>query len=117
MVAAKNDSNNANSNAIEIAPINLQEIPLNLPLAKYLLVLSCGSILNEIIPANENIIDNSQDTPIKRMNVVDSLDTDQSGYPDAFAIIALPISYNQCTPYKAKPAKMMSKFFLWNSLQ
>ena len=41
-------------------------------------------------------------------NVVDALDTDHSGYPDILPIIALVISYSQCTPYKAKPAKTMS---------
>ena len=79
MVAARKDSNKANNNAISIATINLQLMPLNLPLAKYLLVLSVGIILKEIIPAKENIIDNSQETPIKRINVVELLDTDHKG--------------------------------------
>ena len=108
LVAAKKDSNNANNSAIEIAPNKRHGIPLNFPFAKYLLVLSFGSILNEMMPARENIIDNSHDTPIKRMNVVDWFETDQSGYPDALPIIAFMISYSQCTPYNAKPANTMS---------
>ena len=57
-----------------------------------------GSILNDMIPASENIIESSQHTPMSRMNVVDSLLTDQSGYPVTCPMIALPISYSQWTP-------------------
>ena len=32
--------------------------------------------------AMENIMESSQQTPISRINVVDSLETDQSGYPN-----------------------------------
>ena len=74
------------------APANLQSMPFLPFLAKYLVLLSPGSILSEIIPASENIIDSSQHTPISRMNVVDSLLTDQSGYPVTCPIIALQIS-------------------------
>ena len=38
-----------------------------------------GSILKEIIPASENIIDSSQHTPISRMKVVEALLTVHSG--------------------------------------
>ena len=54
-------------------------IPFFPSLEKHLVFLSCGSILNEIIPARENIIESSQHTPISRMKVVDSLLTDHSG--------------------------------------
>ena len=66
-VPAKNDSNKANNNAIDNAPPNLHGKP------NIFEFLSSGSILYEIIPASANIILNSQHTPIKRINVVDSL--------------------------------------------
>ena len=72
-VPAKNDSNKANNKAIDNAPPSLHGKP------NILEFLSSGSILNEIIPARENIIDNSQHTPINRINVVDSFDTVHSG--------------------------------------
>ena len=66
VVPAKNDSNKANNRAIEPVVINLR--------ASVLFSFSFGIIFQEIIPANENIIDNSQLTPMRRMNVVESLD-------------------------------------------
>ena len=80
------------------APASLQLMPFFPFFEKYLVLLSVGSILNEMIPASENIMESSQHTPIKRMKVVDSLLTDQSGYPVTWPIIAFPISYSQCTP-------------------
>ena len=71
-------------------------MPFHLPpKVKYLLVLSFGIILKEIIPANENIMDSSQDTPFNKIKVVEALETDHKGYPDAFPMIAFMISYNQ----------------------
>ena len=64
-VPAKNDSNKANNNAIDNAPPSLQGRP------NILEFLSSGNILYEIIPAKENIILNSQHTPINKINVVD----------------------------------------------
>ena len=82
-VAAKNDSNKAKSSDIEIAPTKRHGIPLNLPKANHLLFRSSGNILSEIMPAIENIIESSQETPIKRIKDVELLDTAQSGYPVA----------------------------------
>ena len=78
-VPARNDSKRANSSAMLSAPASLQSMPFLPFLAKYLVLRSSGSILSEIIPARENIMDSSQQTPISSMNVVDSLLTDQSG--------------------------------------
>ena len=44
------------------------------------------------MPANINIIESSQETPIKRMKVVDSFETDHNGYPKILPMIALQIS-------------------------
>ena len=62
-------------------------------------------------------MESSQQTPISRMKVVDSLLTDHSGYPKTFPMTALQISYSQCTPYSARPAQTASVFFLWISVQ
>ena len=72
-VPAKNDSNKANNNAISKAPTSLQSKP------RIFFVRSFGNILKEIIPAKANIIDNSQQTPINKINVVDSFDTAHNG--------------------------------------
>ena len=77
---AKKDSNKANNNAISIAVTNLTLIPFHFPLKVNMrLFLSCHLIFKEIIPARENIIDNSQETPSNRMNVDVSLDTAHKG--------------------------------------
>ena len=76
---ARNDSTRAKSSAILSAPASLQLMPFLPFWAKYRVLLSFGSILNEMIPASMNIIDSSQHTPISRIKVVDSLLTAQSG--------------------------------------
>ena len=78
-VPARKDSKSAKRSAISRAPTSRQLTPPFPPRAKYRFVRSCGSILNEIIPATENIMESSQQTPMSRINVVDSLDTDQRG--------------------------------------
>ena len=65
--------------AMLMAPASLQTMPFRPSFAKYRVLRSAGSILRDIMPASENIIESSQHTPISRMKVVDWLLTDQSG--------------------------------------
>ena len=91
-VPARNDSNSANSSAISSAPASLQLMPPFPFLEKKRMLRSWGSILKEMMPARENIMDSSQHTPISKINVVDSLETDHSGYPKTWPMMALQIS-------------------------
>lgn len=88
-VPAKNISNTLKNAAFIMAKNKRLFIP------NIFMSLSSGNNFDMISPATANIIDNSHDTPIKRMNEVLSGETVHKAKPDEDWIIALTISYIQ----------------------
>ena len=91
-VAARNISITENNAAIPIAFTSLNDTPLNLSVTNNLLLGSAGIILEPMIPAIENIIESSQDTPTKSTNELLAFETVHKGYPVACPMIAFIIS-------------------------